>query len=201
MMEEPDKSVNIDPPKVNHRITRMLVVDDNRSFLHQVCARVALGDRPGVVSAANSVTDAKRVMDMGDFDVALVDATLPDGSGLEVLSEIMRRRPGAPLMMVAVFGDKAKLLASLEAASMAFAREDEESVSLPSKERIESLLSEREIEVLLFLAKGNTTAEVARLLELSAHTVATHVKHIYRKLGVHNKSACIYEATRAGLVT
>jgi len=53
-------------------------------------------------------------------------------------------------------------------------------------------LSEREREVLLFIAKGFTVGEIADMLHLSAHTVATHVKHIYRKLAVHTRTEAVF---------
>jgi DNA-binding NarL/FixJ family response regulator len=61
-------------------------------------------------------------------------------------------------------------------------------------------LSEREREVLLFIAKGFTVGEIAAMLHLSAHTVATHVKHIYRKLAVHSRTEAVFEAGRMGLL-
>ena len=61
-------------------------------------------------------------------------------------------------------------------------------------------LSEREREVLLFIAKGFTVGEIANMLHLSAHTVATHVKHIYRKLAVHSRTEAVFEAGRMGLL-
>lgn len=61
-------------------------------------------------------------------------------------------------------------------------------------------LSEREREVLLFIAKGFTVGEIANMLHLSAHTVATHVKHIYRKLAVHSRTEVVFGAGRMGLL-
>ena len=50
------------------------------------------------------------------------------------------------------------------------------------------------------LAKGHTYAETATLLHVSAHTVATHVKHIYRKLAVSSRGAAVFEAYQRGLL-
>jgi DNA-binding NarL/FixJ family response regulator len=61
-------------------------------------------------------------------------------------------------------------------------------------------LSERELEVLTYIAKGFTVNEIADMLALSAHTIATHVKRIYRKLCVHSRAEAFYEATRLGLL-
>jgi len=61
-------------------------------------------------------------------------------------------------------------------------------------------LSERERQVLQYIAKGFTVGEIADMLHLSAHTVATHVKHIYRKLAVHTRTEAVFEAGRMGLL-
>ena len=61
-------------------------------------------------------------------------------------------------------------------------------------------LSEREREVLQYISKGFTVGEIASMLQLSAHTVATHVKRIYRKLAVHSRTEAVYEASRMGLL-
>lgn len=61
-------------------------------------------------------------------------------------------------------------------------------------------LSEREGEVLRLIVKGFTYAEIADLLGVSAHTVTTHVRGIYRKLEVHSRSEAVYEALQLGLV-
>ena len=64
----------------------------------------------------------------------------------------------------------------------------------------EAGLTPREAEVLGMVAKGFSFAEVARLLEMSPHTVTAHVKKIYQKLAVHSRGEAVYEATRMGLL-
>lgn len=61
-------------------------------------------------------------------------------------------------------------------------------------------LTEREHEVLTLLVKGFTYSEIARLLAISAHTVTSHVRHIYRKLEVRSRAEAVYEALQLGLV-
>ena len=61
-------------------------------------------------------------------------------------------------------------------------------------------LSARETEVLSLLAKGFSFCEIARMLEISPHTVTTYVKKIYRKLAVHSRAEAVYEASQMGLV-
>jgi DNA-binding NarL/FixJ family response regulator len=73
----------------------------------------------------------------------------------------------------------------------------EESVT---PDRAAPQLTEREREVLSLLAKGFTFEEISRLLGISAHTVTTHVRHIYRKLEVGSRSQAVYEAVSLGLL-
>ena len=61
-------------------------------------------------------------------------------------------------------------------------------------------LSDRERDVLGYIVKGFTYAEAARLLQISEHTVATHVRKIYRKLAVTSRGEAVYEALQLGLV-
>jgi DNA-binding NarL/FixJ family response regulator len=64
----------------------------------------------------------------------------------------------------------------------------------------EHLLTQRELEVLRYIAKGFSFAEIAGLLAISAHTVTTHVRNIYRKLEVGSRGAAVYEAVQMGLL-
>jgi len=68
----------------------------------------------------------------------------------------------------------------------------------PSREA--AALTPRETEILLSIAKGLTYAEVAEQLGLSRQTVPVHIKNIYRKLQVGNRSEAVFEASRLGLI-
>jgi DNA-binding NarL/FixJ family response regulator len=63
-----------------------------------------------------------------------------------------------------------------------------------------SPLSEREIEALNLLARGFSYAECADLLGISAHTVGSHVKNIYRKLEVSSRAEAVFEASSLGIL-
>ena len=56
---------------------------------------------------------------------------------------------------------------------------------------LDDLLTRRELEVVAMLAEGETNAGIARRLVVSEDTVKSHVKHILRKLGVHNRSQAV----------
>lgn len=62
------------------------------------------------------------------------------------------------------------------------------------------VLSPREQEVLMMIARGFSYAEIARLQSVSVHTVQTHIKNLYSKLSVHSKNEAVFEASRLGLL-
>ena len=62
------------------------------------------------------------------------------------------------------------------------------------------LLSAREQEILSLCARGLRYAEIARVLNVSVHTVNAHLKNVYRKLTVNSKAEAVFEARRSGLI-
>lgn len=176
--------------------------------------------------------------------VLLVDLGLPDGNGLDVIRAVLARFPACEPLVVSVFGDEERVLASIEAGAVGYlhkdaAPEDIAQTILEMKRgaspispmiarrvlakyrslraaeplpvaprglaRADSsaapLLSAREQEVLTLIARGFSYAEIARLRDLSVHTVQTHIKNLYAKLAVHSKNEAVFEATRLGLLS
>jgi DNA-binding NarL/FixJ family response regulator len=62
------------------------------------------------------------------------------------------------------------------------------------------MLSAREKEVLELITKGFTADEIARLMQVSQHTVQTYVRRIYSKLNVNSRAEAIYEARHQGIL-
>lgn len=115
---------------------------------------------------------------------------LKDEDGSDLLQQIRSLRAGgSPITPVVA----RQLLARLTPAEMQPLR--------ASSATEDCLLSPQEARVLNLSAKGYSYEEVAALLEISRHTVMTHVKRSYRKLQVSSKTEAIYEARRMGLVT
>ena len=68
------------------------------------------------------------------------------------------------------------------------------------KENNQPSLTNREKEVIDLVAKGFTYAEIAKLLNLSTHTVTSHIKNTYKKLSVGSRGEAVYEAMQLGLI-
>lgn len=113
----------------------------------------------------------------------LLKDTLPD----ECISEIKQVRAGGAPLSPSI---ARRLLNTLRAAPI---RNPVDISGRPN-------LSMRESEILPLIAKGFSFAEIAHLLDISVHTVTTHVKKIYQKLAVHSRGEAVYEAGRMGLI-
>jgi DNA-binding NarL/FixJ family response regulator len=59
----------------------------------------------------------------------------------------------------------------------------------------------RELDVLRLAAKGMSNKVIAKELNISEHTVATHFINIFRKMGVENRTEAVLQSFKAGLIT
>jgi two-component system response regulator DesR len=73
-------------------------------------------------------------------------------------------------------------------------------VFIQTSEQGEARLTAREREVVSHISRGETNAEIAKVLFLSPHTVKEHTSAIYRKLGVRNRAQAVKAAQRLGLI-
>jgi DNA-binding NarL/FixJ family response regulator len=206
----------------------IMIVDDDPEFLSRCCRIVASDPALRLVGAFPDGTSAKHALAAIQPDVLLVDLGLPDMNGVELIRESARRYPDTEILVITMFGDEAHVLASIEAGATGYLLKDAlptEFIGLinelraggspispiiarqllkrfrpPTPPSADVSLSEREHEVLALTAKGFSFAEIARLLDISPHTVTSHVKKIYQKLSVHSRGEAVYEANRMGLI-
>jgi DNA-binding NarL/FixJ family response regulator len=78
--------------------------------------------------------------------------------------------------------------------------EAHEPFALNTSAHAADLLTPREHEVLALIARGYSYAEIARLQNVTVHTVQSHIKRLYHKLAVSSKTEAVFEATRLGLL-
>lgn len=210
-------------------MTSILIVDDlaeARAWLHDISLSAFPGPhRVQTVATMQAGIAAARAH---DFDVALIDLKLPDGSGLEVL-RTLRHKPIPTLCVVTtVLGDDAHIVAALSAGADGYLLKEQPAetmirqlsqladgvpaLSPPVARRImahfqltgpvataDETLTDREKEVLALISRGMRNQEVSDLLALSANTVATHIKSIYRKLGISSRAEASWYAAMLGI--
>ena len=208
--------------------TVMLVEDDEPTRARLAEVIEAHADL-ALVAAVGSCEEARRVLARTTPDVLLTDIGLPDGTGIDLIGEIRTRGLATQAVVITVFGDEAHVVAALEAGALGYLLKDASAEAIgnailemlaggspispaiaryllrrfqpPASEATGvPHLSDREREVLTLIVKGFSYAEAARLLSVSAHTVTTHVRSIYRKLAVHSRGEAVYEALQMGLV-
>lgn len=208
-------------------MTRVLIIEDiaeTRQWLVGIAAE-AFGSC--VTEEAGSVRDGIAGARRGRADVALIDLTLPDGSGLEVLDVLRQVSPQTLTVVTTVSGDDASIAAALAAGSNGYLLKEQPEdflvqqlkllaagipVLSPSVARRimdhfrltvtaapETDLTPREKQVLALIARGLRNVDVARELQLAESTVATHIKSIYYKLGISTRAEASWQATKLGL--
>lgn len=161
-------------------------------------------------------------------DLALIDLGLPDGSGLEVLRYLRTSMPETLCVITTVVGDDAHIVSALSAGAHGYLLKDQSAEVLsgqlvqlangvpalspsiarrimehfrttgPTTDGDESL-TEREKETLGLVARGLRNSEVAKQMGIADSTVASHIKSIYRKLGICSRAEASWHATRLGL--
>ncbi|WP_247652562.1 response regulator [Ideonella aquatica] len=207
----------------------VLIVEDDERFRVAFATSVAEAADMRLAGTAGDLAPGLRLLREQRPDVLLVDLGLPSGSGVELIRYANDHLPQTDVMVVSVFGDEPHVMASLEAGATGYLLKDAQAADLTEQIRTlraggspispviarqlllrltpqsapvvdEALLSPQERQVLTLSAKGFSFEEIARMLEVSRHTVMTYVKRSYRKLQVHSKTEAIYEARKLGLV-
>lgn len=209
---------------------RVAVVEDDPATVEMVSNAIRATDDITIVWVARSVRSGMALVVAGGFDVLLCDLGLPDGSGTTLIAETSRRFPNVDIIVITIFADQAKVIASIKAGARGYLLKDErfdECVDgirqirqggspispIIARQLLIQLqparpgctakgegLSPREAEVLNLLARGFTYAEIAALLTIAPHTVGTHVKNLYRKLEVNSRSEAVFEASSRGIM-
>jgi DNA-binding NarL/FixJ family response regulator len=207
----------------------VLIVEDDPGFREHFAKAVRNSTDLALAGEANDLPEGLRLLDSTSPNVLLVDIGLPSGSGVELIRHAHQRLPKCNIMVVTVFGDEQHVLKCIEAGASGYLLKDAAAIDIVNQIRAlcaggspispliarqllkkfqpldsahepQLRLSQQERKVMELSSKGYNYEEIARLLEVSRHTVETYVKRTYRKLQVHNKTEAIYEARKLGLV-
>ncbi|NVO22121.1 response regulator transcription factor [Donghicola sp. C2-DW-16] len=189
---------------------RILMIDDHQLIL-DVLMRYFNAALEAQVDTAPDLETALDLIEDHDYDLILLDYNLPGVSGLSGLSQVLDRSDNTPTALISsdlpreaiydamAMGAKGYIPKTSRAEAFAnairfllmgetflpaefFTRKAE-----PKKPRIENL-SSRESDVLLLVAEGRSNKDVANELGLSETTVKMHLRSIYSKIGVDNRT-------------
>ncbi len=207
---------------------RIAIVDDHaivraglRQFLsEQVDLRV--------VGEAGSGREALDLLRGVELDVMLMDLSLPDQSGVETLAAIKARKPELPVLILSGFPETHYATTLLRQGASGYLNKecDPEEIATAIRtvfrkrkyitpavaelladglgaspdQAAHDTLSERELQVFLRLARGETVGHIADGMSLSVKTVSTYRSRVLEKLSLNTNSELTYYALKNGLI-
>ncbi len=207
---------------------RVAIVDDHaivRAGLRQYLSEQT--DLSIAGEAANG-KEAFELVRTGTVDVLLMDLSMPDQSGVDVLLALKARHPELPILILSAFPETHYATTLLRQGASGYLSKEcdpddivqairtvaggrkyitpvvaqllAEEISAPNDRPAHEQLSERELQVFLRLAQGGTVGQVAETLSLSVKTVSTYRTRVLEKLKVQTNSDLTYYALKNGLI-
>jgi len=193
-------SAPVRPP----RFSALVVVADPQWRADVVAAVTALGSEV-VVEAASAAEARSRVRLAPPRELAVLQLSLPDGSGVALLAEL-RESGWRRAVVLATDPDPFSVRAALAAGVRGFVVTGPPTGpgSLAAPRPLPpgaDGLSAREVQVLEHVAQGRSNRDIGSALQLSALTVKSHLARIARKLGTGDRAEMVAVAMRAGLIS
>lgn len=205
------------------------LVEDNTTFRNTVMRALDLEEGFQCLGGFTSCEDALAALAHRPAPRAvLLDVGLPGMSGIEGIALLRERAPGAAIIVLTVFEDEEKIFRAICAGAAGYllktapvediarAIRDALAGGAPMNGRIARRvldmfarfapargdygLTARETQILEAMVKGKTKKEIAALLDLSFHTVDTHLRNIYQKLEVNTRTGAVAKALKEKLV-
>lgn len=204
---------------------RILVADDH-SVVRQGL-RMFLSLDPDFQIVGEAVDGAQAVTMAGELrpDVVLMDLLMPVMDGIQATAIIRRDLPDTEIIALTSVLEDAMVVGAVRAGAIGYLLKDADAEELcrairaaaagkvqlspKAAERLmrevrapesPELLTEREVDVLRYLARGRSNKEIASALHITEKTVKTHVSNILAKLGVPSRTQAALHAVRLGLV-
>jgi len=210
----PEKSS--DDPNIN-----IMIVDDHPSMRVGLIALIQGQNDMEVVAEASDGEEAIIVYEDVLPDVVLMDLRMPEMNGIESLMVILKKFPDAKIIILSTFDWDEDIHLAIQAGAKSYLLKDAsvevitdiirrvysgenaipEGVAKRLKESSQrKQLSEREREVLEYLIKGRSNKEIAAKLYISEETVKSHLKSLFVKLQVKDRTEAAITAVRHGIV-
>lgn len=203
---------------------RVTVIEDNEPLNKMFCEIINRSDAFQVAGSYISAENALEFFKEDLPDIVLMDVELPKMDGIQCTKEIKKIRPKTLIIMVTVFENSETVFNALCAGASGYLTKSATSKKLlqaleeavnggaPMSINIakmvvqsfqkapDTILTDRETEVLTLLSQGSSYKSIALKLGISPNTIKYHIKNIYDKLQVHTKEDAINEASQRKLI-
>jgi DNA-binding NarL/FixJ family response regulator len=210
---------------------RVLVADDHALVRAGIRALAEQIDGVEVIGETGNGRDALILVAEHRPDIVLLDLTMPELNGFDVLERVGRDYPEVSVIILTVHEAEEYALRALKLGAMGYLPKSAASTELElairtviSKEKYVSPelsrktflehardsgenripnpeLTPRQLEVLRLIADGKTTKDIARELQISVKTVESHRAQLMDRLNIHDVAGLVRHAIRVGLVT
>ena len=206
----------------NHRV---IIVDDHPIMRLGLTQLIESIDGVEVVGEAGSASEGLDLLEeAGEVDLAIVDMSLPDRSGLELIKDARNSWPDLKCLVISSHDEAVYAERVLRAGGRGYMMKDRAPEMLETAVRrvldgevflsremtakmmevfaggkgstSVSVLSDRELEVYRAIGEGKTSREIAGMKGISIRTVDAHRTHIKEKLGLRDAAELTYEAIR-----
>lgn len=198
----------------------ILVAEDRELVRDGICAIVNQQPDFNVIAEAEDGEKAVQLYREKQPDVVLMDLRMPNMEGVEAIALIKSEFPQTKIIILTTYDTDEDIYRGLQAGAKGYLLKDTTSeelatairtvyqgkkyvpqyVAIKLAERITSSeLTNREIEVLKLLTKGNNNQEIGSILNITEGTVKFHVNNILNKLGVNDRTQAVITALKRGL--
>ncbi len=199
----------------------VLVIDDHPLVRDGVKRSLAAAGFE-CIGEAGSLKEAIAMIALLNPDVITVDLNLPDGNGLEIISWARKHSPTIVIIVLSLENGLDLIVAATKAGAQGYISKSEsaehlvtairsvlanpsvfissQTIALIGRERVQDLLSPREVMVLSHLDGELSIAEIAGAMFISHATVKSHCATIYRKLETHSRRSAVARAKTIGLL-
>ncbi len=202
-----------------HNAMFVLIVDDHPLLRQAIRQVIEHHFHSAVVREASTGEEALQIARTEPVELAVLDVSLPDHSGLTVLKRIKQLRPQIKCLMLTIHDEPQYVRLALNHGASGYLTKDSapeefydairtvltgarfvtsgleravDDCSIPGRVRaLQGLLSARELEVLSLLAKGRTVSQAAKHLKLSVKTVSTYRSRLLDKLQLQTTAELI----------
>ena len=201
---------------------RVIITDDHPVVLKGLKEIISEGFDDVTIDVSSKGYELLNKISNNDYDIVLLDISLPDINGLEVLKEIKKRKRKLPVLILSMYPEEnyaaralkagakgyltkgsasdelvlavRKILSGKKYISPAFAEKMMLDFESDTEKPPHENLSDRELQVLSMIGKGKAVKEIAEELHLSTNTVRTYRTRILEKIGVKGTSELIHYA-------